>query len=104
MSMSSSPVIIEEDAAYEIRRLQEENKRLLEAVTAAKADTAAKTVTTTANENRQLKFPEPPRYNSTKGTLQGYLTQIRAYVVYYSSEEADKVMCAAAFLTGDALI
>lgn len=93
--------MIEEDAAYEIRRLQEENERLLKAVTAAKA------VTTTSNENRRLKFPEPPRCGGTKGTLRGYLTQMRAYIVFYGSdlpEEADKVMCAAAFLTGDALI
>lgn len=93
--------LIEENAAHEIRRLQEENERLLKAVTAAKA------VTTTSNDNRRLKFPEPPRYNGTKGTLRGYLTQMRAYIVYYGSdlpEEADKVMCAAAFLTGDALI
>lgn len=101
MSMLSSPVLIEEDAAHEIRRLQEEKERLLKAVTAAKA------VTTISNDNRRLKFLEPPRYDGTKGTLRGYLTQMRAYIVFYGSdlpEEADKVICVVAFLTGDTLI
>lgn len=95
MSMPTTPAVTEEEAAHEIERLQKENERLHKAVTA------------TANNNRRLKFPELPRYNGTKGTLRGYLTQMRAYIAFYANDlptEADKVICVAAFLTGDALI
>ena len=54
----------------------------------------------------KLKFPEPAHYDGTPGTLRGFLTQLRAYMAFHTTNlptEADKVMCAAAFLRGSAL-
>jgi len=54
----------------------------------------------------KLKFPELAHYDGTLGTLRGFLTQLRVYMAFHTTNlptEADKVMCAAAFLRGSAL-
>ena len=63
-----------DEAAQEIKRLQEENRGLHEAVAAA-ANAAA------TNTNRRLKFPD-----GAKGTLRGFLTHMKAYNTYYAED------------------
>ena len=54
----------------------------------------------------RFKIATPTTYDGTQGTLRGFLTQMRAYHFYHEgtlTNNADKVLCTAAFLKGDAL-
>lgn len=53
-----------------------------------------------------LKYPAPHPFDGTRGTLRGFLTQMRAYVTFYGqqfTDEPTKIFFAASLLRGDAL-
>lgn len=59
-----------------------------------------------AQQSRSYKMEKPTAFNGTKGTLQGFLTQCRAYFLHYQHQftnEIDKVVFAGHRLEGDAL-
>lgn len=54
----------------------------------------------------RFKIDNPEKFDGSKGKLRGFLTQMKAYHLYYHLDlpgESDKVLCAASFLAGDAL-
>jgi hypothetical protein len=78
-----------EDLMRMVHNLREENQELR----------------TQGGHRTRFKYPEPSPYDGTNSTLRGFLTQMRAYLTFHSRDmpmEADKVMCAAAFLRGNA--
>lgn len=59
-----------------------------------------------AQHSNSYKMEKPTAFNGTKGTLQGFLTQCRAYFLHYQHQftnEIDKVVFAGHRLEGDAL-
>lgn len=54
----------------------------------------------------RFKLEKPEKFSGERGKLRGFLTQMRAYILYCSNElpnESDKVLCAASLLSGQAL-
>ena len=59
-----------------------------------------------AQNQKAYKLDKPAMYDGTRGTIQGFLTQCRAYLLHYQvqfSTEAEKVLFAASRLEKDAL-
>ena len=57
-------------------------------------------------QSKVYKIDKPGPYTGTKGTLQGFLTQCRAYLQHYAyqfASEAEKVVFVGHRLEGDAL-
>lgn len=74
-----------EEMATQIRQLQQQIYTMYEQQQAQQNSCATKT----------YKMEKPNNYDGSRGTLQGYLTQCKAYFLHYSdqfSSETDKVM------------
>jgi hypothetical protein len=87
-STTSASAYSKEDLAEMISQLQAENARLV------------------ARNKDKLKFKEPERFDGSKGTLRGFLTQLRGYHLFHSdtlTTDQDRVMSAGSFFTGLAL-
>ncbi len=77
-----------------ITKLRQQNQELRGAVLAQ------------GSRSTRFKYPDPTPFDGTAGTLRGFLTQAKAYLAFYAANlpaDADKVLCTAAFLRGNAL-